>query len=49
VETSTNLGSGIWTNAGYSVIGTNVTGGVYDQVTNKISTAAPATWGAISG
>jgi hypothetical protein len=44
VETSTNLGSGVWTNAGYSVTGTNVTGGAYDQVTNKIFTAAPATF-----
>jgi hypothetical protein len=44
VQTCTNLGSGVWTSSGYSVTGTNVTGGVYDQVTNRISTAAPQTF-----
>jgi hypothetical protein len=44
MQTSTNLGSGVWTNGGYSVTGTNATGGVYDQVTNKISTTAPQTF-----
>jgi hypothetical protein len=44
VETTTNLGSGTWTNTGYSVTGTNVTGGLYDMVTNTILTAAPATY-----
>ena len=44
VETSTNLGSGVWINTGYTVTGTNVTGGVYDQVTNKIAADAPQTF-----
>jgi hypothetical protein len=39
VETSTNLVSGAWTNEGYSVIGTNVTGGTLDFVTNDVDTA----------
>lgn len=38
VETATNLVSNIWTNSGYTVLGTNVTGGAYDEVTNSIST-----------
>ncbi|MGN6554785.1 MAG: hypothetical protein ACTHLW_13835, partial [Verrucomicrobiota bacterium] len=44
VETSTNLASGVWTSTGYTVTGTNVTGGLYDQVTNQISKDAPATY-----
>jgi hypothetical protein len=38
VETRADLGSGVWTNAGYSVLGTNVMGAgtFYDVVTNSI-------------
>jgi hypothetical protein len=36
VETSTNLVSGSWTNAGYVVLGTNVTGLTLNYVTNAI-------------
>jgi arylsulfatase A-like enzyme len=36
VETTTNLTSGTWTNLGYVVTGTNVTGGTLDFVTNDI-------------
>jgi len=38
LELSTNLVSGIWTNAGYTVSGTNVTGGDLDFVTNITDT-----------
>jgi hypothetical protein len=38
VETTTNLVSGAWTNLGYTVSGTNVTGGTLDFVTNDIDT-----------
>ena len=40
VETSTNLVSGSWTNAGYTVLGTNAMGGgmFYDEVSNGIPT-----------
>jgi hypothetical protein len=44
VETCSNLVSGVWTNAGYSVVGTNVTGGVYDEVIYSISGDAPETY-----
>ena len=40
VETATNLVSGIWTNAGYTITGTNVTGHTLDYVTNAVDTAA---------
>jgi hypothetical protein len=36
VEISTNLVSGTWTNEGYTVTGTNVTGGSIDFVTNDV-------------
>ncbi len=36
LELNTNLVSGVWTNAGYAVMGTNVTGGSLDFVTNVI-------------
>jgi hypothetical protein len=36
VEISTNLISGVWTNEGCIVIGTNVTGGTIDFVTNDV-------------
>ncbi|VGO23533.1 glycosyl hydrolase family 28-related protein [Pontiella sulfatireligans] len=38
VETSTNLVSGIWTNAGYTVSATNVTGSTLNYVTNAVPT-----------
>lgn len=38
VETRTNLLSGTWTNEGYTVIGTNVTGGTLDFVSNEVDT-----------
>jgi hypothetical protein len=38
VETSTNLVSGSWTNAGTTVGGTEVTGGTLDFVTNEVDT-----------
>jgi hypothetical protein len=44
VETCSNLVSGLWTNAGYSVIGTNVTGGVYDEVIYSIPGDADETY-----
>ncbi len=34
LELSTNLVDGVWTNAGYAVLGTNATGGNLDFVTN---------------
>jgi hypothetical protein len=36
VETTTNLVSGTWTQEGYTVTGTNVTGGILDFVTNQV-------------
>jgi len=38
LELTTNLVSGIWTNSGYSVLGTNVTGGDLNFVTNITDT-----------
>jgi hypothetical protein len=38
VLTTTNLLEGIWTNEGYTVTGTNVTGGTLDFVTNDVDT-----------
>lgn len=38
VETSTNLTSGVWTHAGFSVVSTNVTGGTLDSVTHSVDT-----------
>lgn len=45
LETTEDLvdGSG-WTNAGYAVVATNVTGGTFDWVTNSIPTTAPQTF-----
>ncbi|HKL20952.1 MAG TPA: hypothetical protein VJ904_04055, partial [Tichowtungia sp.] len=40
VETTTNLLSGAWIGAGYMVMGTNVTGGELDFVTNEVDTVA---------
>ena len=44
VESSTNLVSGVWTNAGYTVTGTNVIGGAYDEVLYRVPVAAPETY-----
>jgi hypothetical protein len=41
VETCTNLVSGAWTNMGVTVVGTNVTGETYNDVTNRIPTDLP--------
>lgn len=38
VEATTNLITGVWTNKGFTAIGTNVTGGTLDFVTNDVST-----------
>ena len=38
VETTTNLVSGVWTNQGYTITGTNITGGLFNFVTNEIDT-----------
>jgi hypothetical protein len=38
VETTTNLISGVWTNTGVVAVGTNVTGGTLDYVTNDVGT-----------
>jgi hypothetical protein len=38
VETTDNLISGTWTNLGYTVVGTNITGGSLNFVTNDIDT-----------
>jgi hypothetical protein len=39
VEVTTDLSSGTWTNTGYAVMGTNVTGREIDFVTNDVETA----------
>lgn len=44
LETEDDLVSGSWTNAGYSVSGTNVTGGTFDYVTNTIPTTLDKTF-----
>ncbi|HKL22298.1 MAG TPA: hypothetical protein VJ904_10855, partial [Tichowtungia sp.] len=36
VETTTNLIDGVWTDDGYTVIGTDVTGGTLNFVTNEV-------------
>jgi hypothetical protein len=41
VKTTDDLVSGIWTNAGYSVIDTNVTGSTLDYVTNNVPVTDP--------
>ncbi|MCF7818551.1 MAG: autotransporter-associated beta strand repeat-containing protein [Kiritimatiellales bacterium] len=38
LELNTNLLLGVWTNDGYMVLGTNVTGGTFNYVTNTTST-----------
>lgn len=44
VESSTNLVSAAWTNAGYTATGTNVPGGAYDEVSYRVPVAAPETY-----
>jgi fibronectin type 3 domain-containing protein len=44
VETTTNLVSGSWMNDGYTVVGTNVTGGTLDFVTNNVHSVADETF-----
>ena len=44
LETIDDLVSGSWTNSGYSVTGTNVPGGLFDEVTNAIPTVADQTF-----
>jgi hypothetical protein len=39
LETSDSLTEPAWINAGYTVLGTNVTGGEFNTITNRISTA----------
>jgi hypothetical protein len=39
VETTTNLVSGIWSSQRYTVIGTNVTGGPLNVITNEVDSA----------
>jgi len=44
LETTTNLVSSGWTNSGYFVVATNVTGGTFDYVTNTIPTTLDQTF-----
>ncbi len=44
LKTSLDLVSGSWTNDGYSVVGTNVTGGTFNYVTNAIPTLVDETF-----
>jgi hypothetical protein len=44
VETCTNLVSRVWTNAGYTVTGTNVIGGPYDELLYRVPVDAPQTY-----
>jgi len=44
LETTDDLVLGSWTNIGYSVIATNVTGETYDHVTNTVPTTADQTF-----
>ncbi|HKL21380.1 MAG TPA: hypothetical protein VJ904_06210, partial [Tichowtungia sp.] len=38
VETTTNLISGVWTHQGVTAIGTNITGGDLNFITNEVGT-----------
>jgi hypothetical protein len=38
LELTDNLTFDTWTNMGYTVEGTNITGGLFDQVTNSVPT-----------
>jgi hypothetical protein len=44
VKTTTDLVFGTWVNAGFVVMGTNVTGEAYDLVSNSIPTTAGSTF-----
>jgi len=44
VQTCTNLVLGSWTDSGSAPLGTNITGGVYDEVTNSIPTTTPQSY-----
>jgi len=44
LQTTTNLVSGSWTNTGYSILGTNVTGETYNEVTNRIPADRPQSY-----
>lgn len=44
VQTCADLVSGTWTSTGYTVTGTNVTGGTYNDVTNSIPTTGPQSY-----
>jgi hypothetical protein len=44
LELTDNLILGAWTNKGYTVTGTNVPGGLFDQVTNSIPTTNTQTY-----
>jgi hypothetical protein len=44
LETTASLTIPNWSNSGYTVVATNVTGGVYDFVTNTVPTAADETF-----
>jgi hypothetical protein len=44
VQTCDDLVSGSWTTGGYTILGTNVTGGTYDDVTNSIPTSGPQSY-----
>ncbi|RKX36643.1 MAG: hypothetical protein DRP64_18320, partial [Verrucomicrobia bacterium] len=44
LETTTDLIFVPWANAGYSIGGTNVTGGLLDYVTNTVPAAADETF-----
>jgi hypothetical protein len=41
VKTTEDLVDGVWTNTGYTVAGTNVTGGALDYVTNTVTVTDP--------
>lgn len=44
LETNSDLVYGTWTNSGYTVLGTDVTGSTFDFVSNSVPTTAPKTF-----
>ncbi len=44
LQTTTNLVSGLWTAGGYIVTGTNLTGTLMNQVSNRVPASAPQTF-----
>ena len=44
LELTDDLVDGTWTNSGYAVVGTNITGQTHDQVTNAVPTSDPSTF-----